>query len=120
VSAAARVELLDVEGVAVLRVAGDLDVATVDLVQERLVEAQAPGRAGLVLDLAAVGFLDSAGVHLLFGLVRRGEGARVAFLVPPGTHARRVVEIAGLPLAAPVCASLEEACASVGDGPPRR
>lgn len=74
------------EGVAVVRPTGDLDMATVDVLDARLHEARALSDR-VVLDLRGLGFADSTGIRLLlswqraaetegfsFGLVRGGQG----------------------------------------------
>lgn len=96
------------DGVDVLRIAGELDLTTVADADARISEADA---GDLVLDLTGLTFLDSAAVHLLFRTVRRlrSEQRRLAFVVPAGSPAHRIVEILDLGSAAPVRSSLDEA-----------
>jgi anti-anti-sigma factor len=100
-------------GVAVVRFTGDLDLTTVEAVRARLDDVADDVGAKLVADLSAVGFLDSAGVQLLFGLADRASQAALAFVVPAESPSRRVLQIAGLQLSAPVFATLDEALASL-------
>ena len=72
-------------------VEGDVDFAGAAELGERLAAA-AEGRR-LRLDLAAAGYLDSAGARMLVELSRRVDLVVVA---PPGSAARRVLEIAEL------------------------
>jgi anti-sigma B factor antagonist len=44
---------------------GELDIATIGVVEERLRELRAAGFSALVLDMGAVTFIDSTGIHLL-------------------------------------------------------
>jgi anti-sigma B factor antagonist len=104
------------DGAALVHVEGDLDVTTVERFRETVLEPAADLRPGpLLIDLSGCTFLDSAGLHLLFQLLRRRDGARpdVAFVLPAGSHVVRVVEIAGLALSAPVCRTLDEARAAL-------
>jgi anti-sigma B factor antagonist len=84
-------------GVRVLRAEGELDVTSVPAVL-----AGAPGTtdgaAGLVLDLTAVTFFDSSGVRLADRLSREAARAGIGYRVvaPPGSPARRVLELVGL------------------------
>ena len=67
------------------------------------------------MNLAGVSFIDSAGLHALFGVVRVAKevGASVAFVVPDESPVRRVVELVQLADVAPVCDSVEVAIARV-------
>ena len=102
-----------VDDTTVVRVVGDLDVTTVERVRETVLADLPPG--ALLVDLSECAFLDSAGLHLLFQLLRPRDGRRspIAFLVPAGSPVVRVVEIAGLALSAPVCRTLDEARAAL-------
>jgi anti-anti-sigma factor len=102
------VALAEREGIDVVRIAGELDLTTVSDAHARISEADS---GGLVLDLTQLTFLDSAAVHLLFRTVRRyrEEKRRLAFVVPSGSPAHRIVEILDLGSAAPVCPTLDEA-----------
>jgi len=64
----------------------------------------------LVLDLAGVSFLDSAGVGALVSLYvnRRNQGKTVA-LAGLASQAKAVLTVAGLGKLLPVCESVEEA-----------
>jgi anti-anti-sigma factor len=85
---------------------GELDKLTRDAVLAQLEPAE--GVHELVLDLSGVTFVDSAGLHALFGLVQaantRGGGVRV--VVPPDSPIRRVLEIAHLGSVVPVVDAL--------------
>ncbi|UGS35525.1 STAS domain-containing protein [Capillimicrobium parvum] len=76
-------------------VRGELDAASVPLVRARLVEALATAETGLVLDLSAVTFMDSAAVELMFDLRERlaGHGMRLTLVVPAGAPIRRTLEV---------------------------
>ena len=68
----------------------------------------------MVLDLSAVDFLDSAGVHGLFRMLAMhgGEGRRVIVVAPRGGRVRRLLEILDLSTVASLCESREEALAA--------
>jgi anti-anti-sigma factor len=84
------------DGVRVLRARGEVDLLTVDQLPD-LSELVRPGTP-LVLDLAAVTFLDSAGVRLVHRLAEACGRNRDAFCVvaPPGGRARRALDLMGL------------------------
>src|SRR3954454_3375926 len=79
--------------VLVLHLRGELDVATVPLVQET-VDRRAVGRPGLIVDLGALEFLDAAGLRLMVEL-RRRHGRQLAF-GQPTAPVGRVLDITGL------------------------
>ena len=92
------VEILDREGVSVARVHGEIDLSNADSIFSTLASAGAPPTGGLIVDLSDVGYLDSAGVRLLFRLARAlGETDRALRTVVPGdANIRRVLELANV------------------------
>jgi anti-sigma B factor antagonist len=76
---------------------GELDLATVPLVEEQLNDLWSVGFKRLVLDLRGVRFLDSTGVRMLMAWHARDRADGVAFGVIPGPPAvQRVLEICGV------------------------
>jgi anti-sigma B factor antagonist len=76
---------------------GELDLATVPLVDAELADLWAVGYSSVVLDLRNVCFLDSTGLHLLMSWTATCEAGGIAFRViqgPPGVQ--RVIELAGV------------------------
>lgn len=57
--------------VVVVEVGGDLDVQTGPALREELYALAAQGEADVVLDLSRVGFLDSSGLGVLVGGLKR-------------------------------------------------
>ncbi len=92
-----RAEDPGVTGVRVLTAAGEIDAVVAPGLQADLPLA-VEGVSAVVLDLSGVTFFDSAGVRLIDTLARAcaasGTGLRV--VAPPGSTARRVLEIVGM------------------------
>ncbi len=73
---------------------GEIDIATVDILRDRLEELEDAGFAQLLLDLRDVTFLDSTGLRLIIAQARRED---VEFSVIPGDPSvQRIFEISGL------------------------
>ena len=90
-------------------VAGELDTFGAQGFRDRLGAVQATDR--LIVDLGEVTFVDSAGLHALFGVVRcaKDVGALVVFVVPGDSPVRRVLELVQLADVSPVCESVRMA-----------
>lgn len=78
-----------------VRVEGDLDIATADGLRDGCLAAMTNHCVGLVLDLSATGYVDSAGIRALFAMSDRLEPhrQRLALVVPPGAHIRRALAV---------------------------
>jgi len=81
----------------IVKLRGDLDIATAPKVRERLFAALRPGMRLLVLDLSQVAFCDAAGAAVLIGTQRRatelGSAIRMA---APRSSVAKVLRITGL------------------------
>ena len=98
------------EAPAVVEVVGELDLSTVGH-WEATVGRAARGAETVVLDVSAVEFLDSAGVHALFRMLTtlQGQHKRLVIVAPQDGRVRRLLEILDVPSLAWVGDSLEEA-----------
>ena len=85
------------DGQVVLRLTGELDAGTAPRLRKEL-DALGDRRANtLVLDLAALTFIDSSGLHeLVVALKRQREAGGDLMLREPSLSTRRVLEIVGL------------------------
>ena len=108
----------DTEGTdwSVAKVSGDLDIATAPSLREQLVGAVTDGRVHLVLDLTGVGFLDSTGLGVIVGVLKRARtlGGDLR-LVCPGTAVRRVFEVTALDRTMPLAMTVDEALARAAE-----
>ena len=90
------VSLSELAGVSTVVIQGELDLATVPLVEAKVNEALArPG--AVAIDVTPMGFMDSSGLGLLARAYRRtrGEGRTLVVRNPQPT-VERTLEIAGL------------------------
>jgi anti-sigma B factor antagonist len=85
------------DGVRVIAVAGDLDLATAPELCSRLDATRAGRRPQLLVDLTAVDFCDSTGLRALLGAASevRAHGGRFAIACPPSGEVARLLEIVG-------------------------
>jgi anti-sigma B factor antagonist len=91
-----QIEILEVddhERGAVLRMSGEIDLATVAKVREAFQELVDRKLTHLIVDASAVSFMDSTGLHALVegkGAIH-GAGSQVALIASP--QVRRVLEL---------------------------
>ncbi|MDM8085591.1 STAS domain-containing protein [Cellulomonas cellasea] len=73
----------DVDDQTVVEVTGEIDVYTASVLRERLAALVDAGRADLVVDLTAVRFMDSTGLGVLLGVLKkvRGVGGRLQLVI---------------------------------------
>jgi anti-sigma B factor antagonist len=82
---------------AVVAVAGEIDVYTSPVLQERLVEVLRDGSPSIILDLSKVTFLDSTGLGVLITALKRCRSAGGDLvLVTAQPNVLKVLEITGL------------------------
>ena len=103
------------EGWSLARVAGDIDIASAPRLRERLITLITEGRTRIVLDLSGVDFLDSTGLGVIVGVLKRARtmGGDLA-LVCPNQSVRRVFEITALDRTMPLADSVDGALAGIG------
>ena len=99
------------DGVVVARLSGDIDMSNADDVATALGRSISNDKLALVLDLSAVDYFDSAGIHLVYDLRERlrMRGLALRLVVPPGSTARGSLELAGVLHTIDVDETLEEA-----------
>lgn len=102
-----RVEAL-AQGGSIVRVEGELDLATTQHLEAAVQGADPRGR--LIIDLTACTFLDSSGVRLLISMARsaQADGGDLSLVVSnPGLL--RVLEIAAVDTVLPVHSTVDAA-----------
>jgi anti-sigma B factor antagonist len=101
------------EGVLVLAVSGDVDVATAPSLRDRLLAGVAGGGPKIVVDLLGVSFLDSTGLGVLIGALKRcRESGGDLILVIGEARILKVFEITGLTDVFTITQSVDEAISS--------
>jgi stage II sporulation protein AA (anti-sigma F factor antagonist) len=107
------------DGVAVVRVTGEVDVATCGLLRDRLLRIVTDEDfRGLVVNLAGVRFIDSTGIGALVGVWRRVAATTASLaLAAPAPQVQRVLDTAGLTKVLPVYDAEADAVAAIRQPP---
>ncbi|HEX9093219.1 MAG TPA: STAS domain-containing protein [Coriobacteriia bacterium] len=91
-------------------VSGEIDVYTSPILRERLIEAMDGGCDRIVVSLDGVGFIDSSGLGVLVGALRRvKEREGELILVCGREQILKVFRITGLDRVFPIVATPDEA-----------
>jgi len=102
----------------VISVTGEIDVYTAPTLRERLNELVADGEYHLVVDMAGVDFLDSTGLGVLVGGLKRARSHDGTLrLVCDQEKILKVFRITGLTKVFPIYAALPDALAAEADQP---
>ncbi len=101
---------------AVLRLAGEVDVYTAPQLRERVIELVDGGTRHVMVDLREVTFLDSTGVGVLIGGLKRLRARDGSLTLVTGTERiRRIFRVTGLDRVFVVRPSVQEAITSDQD-----
>ncbi len=89
---------------------GELDMGTVSVVKDALMQALGEGRTRLLIDLSDVSFIDSSGLSVFVTALResRSRGGCVGLLKPQAV-VRSVIELTRLDQALPIFEDVTEA-----------
>lgn len=104
----------------VISVGGEIDVYTAPSLRERMNELVAEGHYDLIVDMSGVEFLDSTGLGVLVGGLKRVRSHDGTLrLVCPQEKILKVFRITGLTKVFPIHATLDEALSGLADTPER-
>jgi anti-sigma B factor antagonist len=108
-------------GWTVVAIFGELDLSVVPRVRAALRTIVPPTAAGdpgsgtarVLIDLVEVDFLDSAGLGVVLGAVRRirGAGGVAVVVVAPSSSPAQLIDALGLAAVVPVASSIDDAVA---------
>lgn len=97
----------------VLEVGGEVDVYTAPKLRERIAELLDSGVSGVVVDLAKVEFMDSTGLGVLVGGLRKARAAGATFgVVCSRESLLKIFRITALDQVLPLYPSVDAATAS--------
>lgn len=107
-------EMKEVDGIPVVELFGEADLANMAELQACLARAQAAPTPAVVVSLLHAEYFDSSTIHALvtFGEHLKADGRRLLVVGPSGDSGRRILAIFGLAARTPVFDTLPEALAS--------
>ncbi|MCV7302073.1 STAS domain-containing protein [Mycobacterium barrassiae] len=106
------------DGVAVLAVSGEIDLATIPAFEAAIADALKQRPTALIVDVSAVDFLASAGLQALVATHESVRGEAGFAVVADGPATSRPIELTGLDQILSLHASVDDAKAAVtGSGP---
>lgn len=99
----------------IVRIIGELDVFNAESTTKEIEQAIPTESHGAVLDLTAVGFLDSTAIRKLFGLTTRlaERRQRILIVTTDGSIVHRTLQLVDFARAAPIHETLEHALQSL-------
>jgi anti-sigma B factor antagonist len=110
-----KLETRDENGRTIVKVGGEIDVYTAPKLREQLVELVGAGKYHLIVDMEDVDFLDSTGLGVLVGGLKRVRAHDGSLrLVCTQERILKIFRITGLTKVFPIHASVAEAL-SAGD-----
>lgn len=109
----ADVQFSDHERVMVARLTGEIDLSNAESVESAIAEATPNHVLGVILDVGALDYLDSAGIHLVYKLREklRARGQTLRLVIPADSPANDALRLAGVPRNVDTAETLEAAIA---------
>ncbi|MFJ8596391.1 STAS domain-containing protein [Streptomyces sp. NPDC093598] len=106
-------------GIAIATIVGDMDVHAAPTLRSGALEIIQQGHPRLALDLAQVGFCDSAGLSAIIGIWHAAQeaGGSLSLAAVPD-RLMRMLSMTGVDSLLPVHATTPDAVAALTDSPP--
>jgi len=118
----ADVQFSDHDRVVVARLTGEVDLSNAGSIESAIAEAT-PNRAlAVVLDVSALDYLDSAGIHLIYKLREklRARGQELRLVIPAESPSTDALRLAGVSQVVDTVQTLEVALREFSDQRPAR
>lgn len=94
----ADLEVTNTQGIALARIAGEVDMSNADELHKALASAMPTDASAMVLDLTGVDYLDSAGIRMIYMLSEDLQARRrqLHVVVPSSSMVADVLRLAGV------------------------
>ncbi len=101
---------------------GEIDMSNASTVGDQTLSMALTDAPGLIVDLSSVSFIDSAGIRMLFDLVRRLHDRRqlMTIALPQSSLLQRLMKITGIGETVPVRDTVEECAEWMREAQTRR
>ena len=95
----------------VARLTGEVDLSNAESIESAIAEATSNHALALILDVSALYYLDSAGIHLIYKLREklRARGQTLRLVIPPDSPANDALRLAGVSQVVETAETLEAA-----------
>jgi anti-sigma B factor antagonist len=104
-----RIDMRQEAGRAILTLAGELDMASSELLEQALAREELAGEAMLVLDLQQLHFIDSTGLRMILTTLERCRERGQEFAITPGSEqVQRLLSVTGVAEHLPTIAAADE------------
>ncbi len=116
----ADIQITRAPNAVVAHVIGEIDISNAEEMGATVIGATPSEAQGVVLDLSAVDYLDSAGIYVIYGMRSRlqARGQALILVIPPRSPVRDALRLAGAEHPGEVAEQVEEALRSIGDAGP--
>jgi anti-sigma B factor antagonist len=113
----ADVQFSDRERVVIARLSGEIDLSNAESIENAIAEATPNHALALILDVSALDYLDSAGIHLIYKLREklRARGQALRLVIPADSPANDALRLAGVSRNIDTADSLDAALAEFSD-----
>lgn len=113
----ADVQFTDHQRVVIARLSGEVDLSNADGIETAVTEATPNQALALILDISALDYLDSAGIHLIYKLREklRARGQALRLVIPTGSPANDALRLAGVSRNVEIAETLDAALAEFAE-----
>jgi anti-sigma B factor antagonist len=113
----ADVQFTDHQRVVIARLSGEVDLSNADGIETAITEATPNQALALILDISALDYLDSAGIHLIYKLREklRARGQALRLVIPTDSPANDALRLAGVSRNVEIAETLDAALAEFAE-----
>jgi anti-sigma B factor antagonist len=113
----ADVQFSERERVVIARLSGEIDLSNAESIENAIAEGTPNHALALILDVSALDYLDSAGIHLIYKLREklRARGQTLRLVIPADSPANDALRLAGVSRNVDTADSLDAALAEFAD-----